>query len=53
MYTDEANGRLKTGGAVFAETSAVIPTQAGIQTSAFREHFKTTATSNFWIPAGT
>lgn len=25
MYTDEANGgRLKTGGAIFAETSAVI-----------------------------
>ncbi|WP_186805638.1 hypothetical protein [Neisseria sicca] len=31
MYTDEAKGRLKTGGAIFAETSAVIPAQAGIQ----------------------
>ena len=51
MYTDRAKGRLKTGGAIFAETSAVIPAQAGIQTSAFREHFKTAAISNFWIPA--
>ena len=31
MYTDEAKGRLKTGGAIFAENSAVIPAQAGIQ----------------------
>ena len=31
MYTDRAKGRLKTGGAIFAETSAVIPAQAGIQ----------------------
>ena len=31
MHTDEAKGRLKTGGAIFAETSAVIPVQAGIQ----------------------
>ena len=31
MYTDEAKGRLKTGGANFAQTSAVIPAQAGIQ----------------------
>ena len=31
MNTDEAKGRLKTGGAIFAETSAVIPAQAGIQ----------------------
>ena len=30
-HTDEAKGRLKTGGAIFAETSAVIPAQAGIQ----------------------
>ena len=51
MYTDEAKGRLKTGGAIFAETSAVIPAQAGIQTSAFRKYFKTAAISNFWIPA--
>ena len=51
MYTDEAKGRLKTGGANFAQTSAVIPAQAGIQTSAFRKYFKTAAISNFWIPA--
>jgi len=31
MYTDEANSRLKTGEAIFVETSAVIPAQAGIQ----------------------
>ena len=31
MYTDEAKGRLKTRAASFAETSAVIPAQAGIQ----------------------
>ena len=31
MYTDEAKGRLKTGGAIFAETSTGIPAQAGIQ----------------------
>ena len=30
MYTDEAKGRLKTGGAIFVETSAVIPAQVGI-----------------------
>ena len=27
----EAKGRLKTGTTIFAETSAVIPAQAGIQ----------------------
>jgi len=53
MYTDEAKGRLKRGGAIFAETSAVIPAQAGIQTLAFREHFKAAATSNFRIPVAT
>ena len=31
MYTDEAKGRLKTRAASFAQTSAVIPAQAGIQ----------------------
>ena len=31
MYSNEAKGRLKTRGAIFAETSAVIPAQAGIQ----------------------
>jgi len=31
--------------------NAVIPAQAGIQTLVFQEHFKTAATSNFWIPA--
>ncbi|MFK7641044.1 hypothetical protein ACI43T_00815 [Neisseria oralis] len=31
MYTDRAKGRLKTRGAIFAETSAVIPAQVGIQ----------------------
>ena len=51
MYTDEAKGRLKTGGAIFAETSAVIPAQAGIQTSAFRKYFKAAAILHFWIPA--
>lgn len=30
MYTDEANSRLKKGGAIFAETSAVILAQAGM-----------------------
>ena len=30
MYTDRAKGRLKTGGAIFAETSAVIPAGAGM-----------------------
>jgi hypothetical protein len=41
----------ENGRSNFAETSAVIPAQVGIQTSAFREHFKTAAISNFWIPA--
>ena len=31
MYTDEVKGRLKTGGAIFAKTSAVIPAHAEIQ----------------------
>ena len=31
MYTDRAKGRLKTRATNFAETSAVIPAQAGIQ----------------------
>ena len=31
MNTDGANSRLKTGEAIFVETSAVIPAQAGIQ----------------------
>ena len=30
MHIDGAIGRLKTGGAIFAETSTVIPAQAGI-----------------------
>ena len=30
---------------------SVIPAQAGIQTLAFQEYFKTAAISNFWIPA--
>ncbi|HFC6391398.1 TPA: hypothetical protein ACFNM3_002200, partial [Neisseria lactamica] len=29
---DKVKGRLKTGRAIFAENSAVIPAQAGIQT---------------------
>ena len=29
-YAIKAKGRLKTGGAIFAETSAVIPAQVGI-----------------------
>ena len=32
-------------------STAVIPAQAGIQTSALGKYFKTAATSNFWIPA--
>jgi len=51
MYTDETNSRLKTRATSFAETSAVIPAQAGIQTSAFWKYFKAAAISNFWIPA--
>ena len=31
MYTNRAKGRLKTETASFAQTSAVIPAQAGIQ----------------------
>ncbi|WP_342032160.1 hypothetical protein [Neisseria sp. Marseille-Q2251] len=31
MHTDRAKGRLKTRATNFAETSAVIPAQAGIQ----------------------
>ena len=49
----EAKGRLKTGTTIFSETSAVIPAQAGIQTSAFRKYFKAAATSNFRIPVAT
>ena len=30
MYTDETNSRLKTRATSFAETSAVIPAQAGM-----------------------
>lgn len=30
IYAIKAKGRLKTGGAIFAETSAVIPAQVGI-----------------------
>jgi len=51
MYIDGAKGRLKTGGAILPKPAAVIPAQAGIQTSAFRKYFKTAAISNFWIPA--
>ena len=51
MYTDRAKGRLKTRATSFAQTSAVIPAQAGIQTSAFRKYSKAAATSNFRIPA--
>ncbi|MGP1363932.1 hypothetical protein [Neisseria sicca] len=36
-------GRLKTEGAIFAETSAFIPAQAGIQILAFGEYFKAAA----------
>ena len=31
MYSNEAKGRLKTRATSFAETSVVIPAQAGIQ----------------------
>nr|DAP70360.1 MAG TPA: hypothetical protein [Caudoviricetes sp.] len=33
------------------EPTAVIPAQAGIQTSAFQKYLKITANPNFWIPA--
>ena len=46
----EAKGRLKTGTTIFAETSAVIPAQAGIQTLAFREHFKAAVISTSGFP---
>ena len=51
MYTDEAKGRLKTGGAIFAETSAVIPAQAGIQKFEIAAALKYFRNAEVWIPA--
>ena len=50
MYTDEAKGRLKTGGAIFAETSAVIPAQAGIQKFEVAAVLKYFPNAEVWIP---
>ena len=33
------------------EPTAVIPAQAGIQTSVFQKYLKITVNPNFWIPA--
>ena len=33
------------------EPTAVIPAQAGIQTSAFQKYLKITVNPSFWIPA--
>ena len=51
MYTDRAKGRLKTGGAIFAETSAVIPAQAGIQKFEVAAALKYFPNAEVWIPA--
>ena len=51
MYTDRAKGRLKTGGAIFAETSAVIPAQAGIQKFEIAAVLKYSRNAKVWIPA--
>ena len=51
MYTDETKGRLKTGGAIFAETSAVIPAQAGIQKFEIAAALKYFRNTKVWIPA--
>ena len=51
MYTDRAKGRLKTGGAIFAETSAVIPAQAGIQKFEVAAALKYFRNAEAWIPA--
>ena len=51
MYIDEANGRLKTKAASFAETSAVIPAQAGIQKFEVAAVLKYFPNAEVWIPA--
>ena len=50
MYTDEANGRLKTRATSFAETSAVIPAQAGIQKFEVAAVLKYFPNAEVWIP---
>ncbi len=51
MYIDEANGRLKTRATSFAETSAVIPAQAGIQKFEVAAVLKYFPNAKVWIPA--
>jgi len=51
IYAIKAKGRLKTGGAIFAETSAVIPAQAGIQKFEVAAVLKYFRNAEAWIPA--
>ena len=51
MYTDETNSRLKTRATSFAETSAVIPAQAGIQKFEVAVVLKYFPNAEVWIPA--
>ena len=51
MYIDEVNGRLKTRATIFAETSAVIPAQAGIQKFEVAAVLKYFPNAEVWIPA--
>ena len=53
MYIDGANSRLKTGGAIFAETSSVIPAQAGIQKFEVAAVLKYFPNAEVWIPTCT
>ena len=50
MYIDGAKGRLKTGTTIFAETSAVIPAQAGIQKFEVAAVLKYFPNAEVWIP---
>ena len=47
----EEKGRLKTGTTIFAETSAVIPAQAGIQKFEIAATLKCSRNAEVWIPA--
>ena len=51
IYAIKTKGRLKTGGAIFAETSAVIPAQAGIQKFEVAAALKYSWNTKVWIPA--
>ena len=51
MYTNRAKGRLKTETASFAQTSAVIPAQAGIQKFEVAAVLKYFPNAKVWIPA--